>query len=505
MVDQIDFASLMGPVARRLLGEPNSALSNDKKLRFRSRGSLAIDLEKGAWFDHESDEGGGTLDLIKYIQHCQQPEAMEWLRHEGFINGQHQKPHSNGGVGQARPKFKLAATYQYHDENGELLFEVVRLDPKDFRQRRPDGNGNWLWGLDAGEYMRPSPGKDWLKFNEKKFSGWPVSKQRKEFSDTRRTLYKLPELIEATASDHPVMIVEGEKDVEALYKLGFPATTNPQGVGKWRNEYNDFLRDARIAIIPDNDDPGRKHAESVAVSLQGIASQVKIVELPNLPPKGDVSDWIATASNFDGALHDLILKTPEWRPPGWQRHTTTAAELQHMRFAELAYVVPTLIPEGLTILAGRPKVGKSWLALDCCLGVGGDKAVLGGINPLHGDVLYCALEDTRRRLQRRITKLVSPLSTMWPERLTLATQWRRLDQGGVDDVRAWAQGVPEPRLVVLDTLAGVRPNRTNAEQLYDSDYRALIDLHHLAGELGIAVLVLHHTRKMEADDPLDTV
>ena len=166
-------------------------------------------------------------------------------------------------------------------------------------------------------------------------------------------------------------------------------------------------------------------------------------------------------------------------------------------------MVPQLIPEGLSIIAGRPKVGKSWLALDVCIAVAAGRFCLGERKPAQGDVLYCAMEDNPRRLQRRIDKLLSPVSTSWPERLTLATSWRRLDQGGVDDIRQWISSVDEPKLVVLDTLAGVRPIKTNNG--YTEDYELLAALHRLANEKGIGIPVLHHTRKMEADDPLDTV
>jgi hypothetical protein len=108
-------------------------------------------------------------------------------------------------------------------------------------------------------------------------------------------------------------------------------------------------------------------------------------------------------------------------------------------------------------------------------------------------------------LQSRATRLLGVYGNQWPERLTLATRWRRLDDGGVDDIGEWADSVVEPRLVVLDTLAGVRPQRLSGDQLYDGDYRALMGLHRLAGDRRLAVLVLHHTRKMDADDPLDTV
>jgi RecA-family ATPase len=137
------------------------------------------------------------------------------------------------------------------------------------------------------------------------------------------------------------------------------------------------------------------------------------------------------------------------------------------------------------------------MALEMCLGVAGDHHVLGGFRPDLGDVLYCALEDTPRRLQRRIRKLNYGI---WPERLTLATKWRRLDDGGTKDIGQWAKSVVCPRLVVMDTLARVRPERSPKDTTYDGDYKAAEELHRIANEVGLAVLMLHHTRKAEAAD-----
>src|SRR5439155_18351863 len=108
----------------------------------------------------------------------------------------------------------------------------------------------------------------------------------------RRVLYRLPELVAADPSI-PVYITEGEKDVEALVAFGLVATTNPQGAGKWKQDYNRHLRDRDAVLLPDNDDKGREHVEQVAANLRGIAASVRIVELPGLPEKGDVSDWLA--------------------------------------------------------------------------------------------------------------------------------------------------------------------------------------------------------------------
>jgi RecA-family ATPase len=207
-------------------------------------------------------------------------------------------------------------------------------------------------------------------------------------------------------------------------------------------------------------------------------------------------------------MHDALNHEGR-RAPGqskdWRQQVCSASQLKSMIFPDITYVVFGLIVEGLTILAGRPKIGKSWLALELCIAVALGLGTLGNLSTVQGDVLYCALEDNRRRLQKRINKLISHFTSEWPTRLTLATQWRRLDDGGVEDIADWVASVPNPRLVVLDTLAGVRPPRQNGEALYDSDYRALVELHRLANDKAFAILVLHHTRKLEADDPLDTV
>jgi len=195
----------------------------------------------------------------------------------------------------------------------------------------------------------------------------------------------------------------------------------------------------------------------------------------------------------------MSLHVVRWN---WRDHAITADKLQKKNFPPLREVVPGFVPEGLSILAGKPKIGKSWMALDMCLAVATGDLVLGK-RPEPGDVLYLALEDTDRRLKRRMEKLLD--GKPGSPRLMLATRWSKLDKGGVADVAAWAGAVPEPRLVVLDTLAGVRPDRANRETTYESDYKALLELHQLANERAFAALTLHHTRKMDADDPVDTV
>lgn len=182
----------------------------------------------------------------------------------------------------------------------------------------------------------------------------------------------------------------------------------------------------------------------------------------------------------------------------------SAAELIAATFPEPRWAVPGIVPEGLTVIAARPKIGKSWLMLGVGIAVASGGRALGMVGCDPGDVLYLALEDTARRLQSRlVTMLDDPRSA--PERLHLVTSWARLDAGGLDELAAWLTAHPDARLVILDTLAKVRPGRKRDAALYDEDYAALNGLKQLADRFGVAIVVVHHTRKADAGDVFDTV
>lgn len=178
----------------------------------------------------------------------------------------------------ANLKSIIVATYDYRDENGQLLYQTVRKEPKTFLQRRPDKNGKWIWKLDS----------------------------------VRRVLYRLPELL-AADPQATVFICEGEKDADALRNIGLIATTSPQGAGKWRDEYSEHLQGREVVILPDNDTAGRKHADDVARSLYRIAASVKVLSLPNVPDKGDVSDWLKNGGDAE-SLCVTAENAPHWIP-----------------------------------------------------------------------------------------------------------------------------------------------------------------------------------------------
>jgi hypothetical protein len=191
-----------------------------------------------------------------------------------------QSTQSKGGAAPApngtRARPRILVTYDYKDEKGRFLYQTVRYHPKGFKQRRPDKSG-WVWNL----------------------------------ADVPRVLYRLPELLQNP--DRAVFVVEGEKDADRLREIGLVATTNVNGANaKWLPQYTETLRGREVVILPDNDEPGRRHAEEVAAALDGAAASVKVVPLPGLPLKGDVSDWLDTAGNDKKIFLELVLQAPNW-------------------------------------------------------------------------------------------------------------------------------------------------------------------------------------------------
>lgn len=187
-----------------------------------------------------------------------------------------------------------------------------------------------------------------------------------------------------------------------------------------------------------------------------------------------------------------------------QEFECTLAELQGLNFDAIRWVVPQYIPEGLTVFAGKPKIGKSWLMLGVALGVARGTETMGQFVD-KGDVLYCGLEDGKRRMKNRVAKILGPAITKWPANFTFRSRLAPLDAGGLDYLEAWLNQHPARRLVVIDTLGKVRGMKNIREEQYQYDYRLLGALQELATQYRVAIVVVHHVRKSDAEDVLDTV
>ena len=217
------------------------------------------------------------------------------------------------------------AVYDYVDEQGKLLYQTVRYEPKDFRQRRPDGNDGWSWNLQG----------------------------------VRRVLYRLPKVLRANL----VHIVEGEKDVQTLEKFKWTATCNAMGAGKWKPEYSACLKGKTVVIFPDNDDPGRQHAATVAQSVYSAGA--RLVKVVTLPKGKDVTDWVAAGSTKE-QLIALVKGTPKYQPsaPAPTAGDVITVRASEVRIRPVAWLWPGRIPRGkITLIAGDPGLSKSTLTV----------------------------------------------------------------------------------------------------------------------------------------------
>jgi hypothetical protein len=237
-----------------------------------------------------------------------------------------------------RSKSEIVSSYDYRDERGVLLYQVCRMSPKSFRQRKPTGAGGWEWKL----------------------------------GDVRRVPYRLPELIAAPRARF-VFVVEGEKDADRLADHGLVATCNAGGAGKWLSEYTPHFDGRNVVIVPDNDKPGRDHAEKVSEALSKAAASVRVLALPDLPEKGDVSDWFAKGGTID-AFKELVrnIDAKEKPEPEFKSATDRLREEQAERKALADRVIPFNIsylddyclgiyPTDLVILSAASGAGKTSL------------------------------------------------------------------------------------------------------------------------------------------------
>lgn len=190
--------------------------------------------------------------------------------------------------------------------------------------------------------------------------------------------------------------------------------------------------------------------------------------------------------------------------PEFERTNTN--DLMAAKFAPLKAIVPDYVYGGFTILAGRQKLGKTWLAIDWSVAVATGGAAMGAIDCPEGDVLYVDLENGPRRIQGRIRALF-PDGQSLPDmsRLEWVTEAPQLDRGFIDRLELWRTSVRQPRLVVIDVLQRIKPPGNKNQNAYESDYSTWAPLQKWATKHGVAVLGLHHLKKGGADDPLEAL
>jgi hypothetical protein len=290
-----------------------------------SKPSLNLNARSGKYFCHGCGKKGHAFHLYAKLHDLDDrrdfPKILAGIARDFGITDSE------------NPKAKLVKTYDYTDQAGNLLFQVCRFHPKDFRQRRPDGKGGWVWNLKEIE---------------------PI-------------LYRLPEVLQA----QEVIVCEGEKDADNLAAFGFTATTCPMGAKKWRDSYNEPLRGKDVVLIPDNDLPGKEHMALVGASLRDVAGSLKLLDLPDLPSKGDVSDWLA---RFNGnkelaaeRLSILIDNAPKYeplKPSTIEDAVLLETDLYRVELPQRECLLcPWLRHQSIVLIPGWRGVGKTWFGL----------------------------------------------------------------------------------------------------------------------------------------------
>jgi hypothetical protein len=491
-----EFAQLIGPLAQSFFGEPNHAMSSVDELRYGTHGSFSVDLVKGTWYDHEVEQGGGVLDLVTRETKLTGQDRLDWLKQHGFV---FDTIHTNGST---PPRPTIVATYDYQDEGGTLISQVCRFEPKDFRQRRPDGNGGWIWSVKG----------------------------------LRHVPYRLPQLLEN--GDRVVVIVEGEKAADRLWKLGIPATCSAGGAGKWRDELNEFFRGADVVVIPDYDPqkkhpkthepmfhpdgrpilPGQDHAQAVAKALKDVAVRVRVLELwkhwREMPAKADVYDWIANGGTAE-QLYGLIEKTPNWSPT---MSTVTPVPLlfpfpiEGATIPRRQWIVPGLLMRRtVTILVAPPGSGKSLLTLQIALMLGTGMRWGGWFPRAPVKTLVINAEDDSDEMRRRLYAACQEMQIDGKElrdRVAIAEAPGNIIVAKADSRTKTVIEQPiAKQLVATVTINGfdvlvVDPFAETFEGDENSNSElkwAAVLWRKIARETNCAVLLVHHTRKFNAE------
>jgi hypothetical protein len=435
----------------------------------------------GAWFCHSKcGRGGDIFELEKSLTGADFKEAkaqvfeivgrFEQRAHEANENSNGSAKTHSATKGKLGP---IVATYDYVDEEGNLRFQVTRHSPKDFRQRRPDGAGGWIQNLNGIQ---------------------PV-------------LYRLPRLLKAET----VFLVEGEKDVHALEGWGLTATCNPMGAGKWRAEYAHSLAGKRVIVLADNDEPGRKHALDVCASLHGKARSVRLVEIPGLPDKGDVTDWAAAGGDLE-ALWFLVNEVgvdfaperhadpgPKDSPPKRAARPVVMdiREIMQIKTPKHELLIEKLLPtKGATLIVAAPKAGKTVLSVQMALAVASGRALLDVYNITSpGPALVLEQDDPAG--PESVNGILAKSTLPDLESVPFFLVPRVAFSFGVEFLE-WLEsqiGVLGLRLVILDSYTALRPSRRSGGDVVKVEHGELALLDDLAKRTNCAIAIVHHGSK----------
>jgi hypothetical protein len=271
---------------------------------------FGVNIQKNIFNCRVCNVGGDAIRLIEHLDNVDFKAACERLAGP--------QPKANGKDRPGKGEVEIvAAEHQYHDENWGTLLVVERIEFQ---------NG-------AGEYVLKD-GKHKKTFKQKR----PDPDHRGKFvynaDGVPPTPYRLPQLLEAIVAGHPILIVEGEAKVDLLWGWNVAATCCAGGAKKWKQEHSERLRGADVYLLPDNDNAGWEHIHKVGASLSTTAKSIRVITLPDLPPKGDIIDW-ANAGGTREKLDELLADAPVWQMPTTEEQTNQESDRGKKREDEL--------------------------------------------------------------------------------------------------------------------------------------------------------------------------
>ena len=346
--------------------------------------SLTVNDQKGLWWDHAKNEGGDCFKFLTDIEGLTFPEAVKTCASiaglpipSAAVNGSQPGTTAAPPAEDSPPPWdndsgpvhdsdarKITQTYDYTDETGRLIYQVVRYEPKEFRQRRPDGKGGWVWSI----------------------------------KDIPPLFYRLPEILEALGEGRPIWLVEGEKDADTLWEWGVPATTNSGGAKHWGRQDLSIFKDAEIIVPLDNDEAGRERGEIIGRSLKSSVKNYRVLDFRKFwaeAPKGaDVTDWRDQANGTVERLYEIAKELQEWTPaPAGSKFGRIRWQDQDQpNITEYEWWIKGIIPKRETIaVVGATQTGKSFETFN--LGMHIARGVdYRGCRTKQGLVIYCAME-----------------------------------------------------------------------------------------------------------------
>lgn len=424
--------------------------------------------DRGSWASIVPTAPDGVLIHVSNDDERKALEIKDRLRNEGALP--RFEPQAN--------IWRVTGTYEYADADGTILYRTVRKEKAGERKRfvaeRVEGRG-WASGL----------------------------------GDMDRVLYRLPEIKaaigKAILTEMPgptVYLVEGERKADKLASWGCIATAVAFGAKGWRKGYAEALEGCKVIILPDNDDPGREFAERAAMDIEAAGGKASIIQLPGLPPKGDIMDWTGSVDDLR-ALVDKVTN-----PPVETFGLADLALWDTIQAKPKPFIMPGFVPAGEVTLAtgaggGNKSTFGQQLATCCAAGV-----PMLGVDVARGTALYLTAEDDDDRLhwmQEHICKalgvrmadlagklhLGSLRGRLSNELATFDAEGRLRPSGAFAILKATIDQTGA-NLIVLDNAAHLFAGNENDRQ----QVTAFVNLlYSLCRDRGVTIILVAHTNK----------